>query len=141
MDQSKIQYIDRQIAHQISEMSGLSVRKLGLRLDKVVIRLFSDLRGFVETKARTGHVVLVSVSAPIQLPAQTERELEIRILALLDSKNGSRDKIAIIYGNRVRLRLIENASTRAPSFIGLVHNSDVSAKMILDLATRWVSKS
>jgi hypothetical protein len=40
----------------------------------------------------------------------------------------------VIFGNEVRVRIVNPVSTRGNKFIGLVHNPGTDAKPLLDLA-------
>ena len=42
-----MQLIDKDIAEKIAKHSGLSLAKLGLRFDKVVVRLLSNIRSSI----------------------------------------------------------------------------------------------
>ena len=75
--------MDRGIAEEIARAGGTSVSKLGLRFDRVVVRILDDLSRFTERAAPANRCVLVTISAPIRLPARTERVLEQEIDALL----------------------------------------------------------
>lgn len=60
--------IDRQIAYEIVKVNNLSISKLGLRFDSVVVRLLGNLRIVVEQTAPKGKTVIMTISAPIKHP-------------------------------------------------------------------------
>src|SRR3954447_24111475 len=78
--------IDRQVAEEIVAANGLSVTKLGLRFDKVVVRLLGSVRACVEGANPKGKTVLMTITAPIELPGRTQHELEAIIRESLDCK-------------------------------------------------------
>jgi hypothetical protein len=80
-----MQLIDKHIAEKIAKHNGLSLTKLGLRFDKVVVRLLSNVRSCVSADIPGGVIVLVTISAPIKLPAKTEPALCNQIRVLLKS--------------------------------------------------------
>lgn len=67
--------IDRKIAEDIANVHTLSIAKLGLRFDKVVVRLLGNLRTFAEETAPENKTVLLTATAPIKLPGKTGNEL------------------------------------------------------------------
>jgi hypothetical protein len=133
--------IEKQIADRIAKANGLSVTKLGLRFDKVVIRLLGNLRDYVERTSLKKETVIMTITAPIRLAVKTEYELEGRIKDFLDSGNRSRDRRLTIFQNEVRLRIVGSSLNQPPKFVGLVHNPGTDSKLLLDLASRWLLKS
>ncbi len=131
--------IEKQLADEIARASGLSVTKLDLRFDKVVVRLLGNLRTFVERANLKKEVILMTITAPIKLAAKTEDELEAQIKDFLDSKSRSRDRRITVFGNEVRLRIVESSSKQSERFVGLVHNPSTNSKLLLDLATQWLN--
>jgi hypothetical protein len=105
-----------------------------LRFDKVATRVVARLQAAVGEAVPHGMTVLVTITAPIRVPAKTAAALEDRIRALLKRKLLRRDVIDTIHGNRVRIRLLKDQSARAPKLIGFVHNADTDARLLLD---RW----
>ena len=134
--QTNMANIDRQIANEIAAASGLSVTKLGLRFDKVVVRLNGCLRSCVEL-ASPQRTVFMTITAPIKLPGKTQHELEAIIRESLDCKSHIGDREMTVFQNKVRLRIIESFSKRHHKFVGLVHNPGTDPIMLLDLATHW----
>jgi hypothetical protein len=130
--------LEKQIGDEIAKMNGLSILKLGLRFDKVVVRLFGNLRGSIESSVTNDETVVVTVTAPIRVSVKTEYEIERQIKDFLESGIRNRDRKVSIFQNEVRLRIVGNTSKRAVKFIGLVHNPGTDSKMLLDLATEWI---
>lgn len=130
--------IEKQMADEIAKVNGLSVIKLGLRFDKVVVRLLGNLRTCVEPAVPNGKTVIVTITAPIKLPAKTEYEIEGRIKDLLESEAQQRDLRVTIFQNEVCLKIVGTSSKRAAKIVGLVHNPSTDSKLLLDLATQWL---
>jgi hypothetical protein len=130
--------LEKDIAEQVLAASGLSPVKLGLRFDRVVGRVLGDLRAFSEGTEPHGVTVLVTLTAPIRLPARTVEALRVRIGALLAAGATSQDEADTIHGNQVRLRLVNHAASRPPKLVGFVHNPDSDPGRLLDLAERWL---
>lgn len=132
--------IEKQLADKIARANGLNLSKLGLRFDKVVVRLLENLRNYVELTNIKDVTVLMTITAPIKLATKTAYQLEVQIKDLLDSENYSRDRRITIFQNEVRLRIVKSSSRQPDRFIGLVHNPSADSKRLLDLATRWLIK-
>jgi hypothetical protein len=129
---------EKEIAEEIIRAGGHSAATLGLRFDKVVVRVLGRLRAFAEPAAPAGVSVVITLTAPIRLPAQTVGELEGEISALLAAGRGAPDVSAAVCGNGARLRRVDHLPARAPKLIGFVHNPGVDPARLLDLAERWL---
>jgi len=130
--------IEKDIADEILRAGGSSASRLGLRFDKVVVRVLGDLRSFADTAAPRDVTVLVTLTAPIRLPGKTADDLKRDISALLAAGTRRGDRSATVHGNNVRMRLVEHSSGRARKLIGFVHNPDSAPELLLDLAEQWL---
>jgi len=129
--------IEKQLALDILKAAGLSPSKLGLRFDRVVVSVLADLRSFVE--AAPGNLsVLVTISAPIRLPAATVSDLKTRIATLLAAGVPPADSSVILHGNRVLMRPLQQSANAPTRLVGFVHNPASSPKQLLDLAEQWL---
>jgi hypothetical protein len=117
--------------------SGLSAAKLGLRFDRVVVRVLGDLRAFADAAVPDGSTIVVTISAPIRLPAKTVEALREKIAALLDSADGADDQSGAVHGNQVSLRWVRSVAAQR-KLVGFVHNPDSDPKQLLDLAGHWL---
>jgi hypothetical protein len=133
--------IDRQIADEIAAANGLSVTKLGLRFDKVVVRLLGCLRACVEHANPSEQTVLMTITAPIKLPGKTRHELETIIRDSLDCKSHLGNRQLTVFQNEVQLRIIESCSKRNHKFVGFVHNPGTNPTLLLDLASQWLMET
>ncbi len=110
---------------------GEDNRKPRLRFDKTVLQLFRHLQTALCDAVPDGRVAIVTVSAPIRLPAKTAAALEAAIRAGI-ARRAARVEIADrIHGNRVRIRIVKDNSRQAAKVIGFVHNPDPGADMVL----------
>jgi hypothetical protein len=130
--------IEKDLAFDILRSGGLSPSQLGLRFDRVVVRVLAELRSFVEAATPESVAVLVTISAPVRQPAKTVGDLKANITALITAGVSAADSVAILHGNSVRLRLVEQ-SARAPiRLIGFVHHPRAAPETLLDLAEQWL---
>jgi hypothetical protein len=130
--------LDRRIAEAIACGAGVTLSRLGLRFDRVVVRVLGDLRRFAEDSTPKGHAVIATLTAPILVPAKTVRALRQQIGTLLQVSAEGRDLRATLHGNTVRLRLVELAATSDQQLIGFVHNPGVDSTHLMDLAEQWL---
>lgn len=105
-----------------------------LRFDKVAIRLVERLQATLGESVPEGMIVLVTVTAPIRLPAKTAAALEEKIQTLLARGSPLRDVQETIHGNGVRIRFWRGKPAPAPWLMGFVHNPDSDARQLLDVA-------
>jgi hypothetical protein len=109
-----------------------------LRFDKVVIRLMERLRATLGEIVPDGMAVLVTVTAPIRLPAKTAASLEDRIQTLLGRGSQRRDEKDTIHGNGIRIRFLRDETGQASKMIGFVHNADSDSLVLLDMTRELV---
>jgi hypothetical protein len=107
--------------------------RIRLRFDKVATRLIQRLQTTFSGAVPDGMTVLLTITAPIRLPSKTAASLEDKIQTLLTQGSARRDESDTIHGNRVRIRLLRDASKRAPKLIGFVHNSDSDPLLLLNM--------
>jgi hypothetical protein len=111
-----------------------------LRFDKAVTRLIERLRAALGEAVSDGMTVVLTVTAPIRLPAKTAASLEDKMQALLRRGSPGRDKKDTIHGNRVQIRLVRGTPRRAPAVIGLVHHSDSDPQLLLNMTREWLER-
>jgi hypothetical protein len=126
------------IAEEVLAESGLSASKLGLRFDRVVVRVLGDLRTFADAAVPDGATIVVTISAPIRLPAKTVDTLREKIAALLSAADRAGDRSDAVHGNQVSLRWVWPSAGQRPKLVGFVHNPSTDSGELLDLAERWL---
>lgn len=125
---------DKALAEQIAQANGTTVARLGLRFDKVVLRLMENLRHALDGEVPARTMVTMTMTAPIKLPAKTEQETLAHILDLLQRKKSASN--LTIFENSISIRTITNTQdTRG--FLGFVHNPDVEAHHLLNMIEAW----
>jgi hypothetical protein len=131
--------IEELILADLATLRGPAAGRLGLRFDRVALRVTDDLRQLTAQAAPSNLAVLLTVTAPIKLPAKTVIGIANRLKPLLAARITRRNLRARICGNGVRLRLIKRPSKLAPAFVGFVHNPDSDPGRLLDLAAAWIN--
>jgi hypothetical protein len=109
-----------------------------LRFDKVATRLIERLQTTLGETVPDGVTVVLTITAPIRVPAKTAAALEARIQTLLGRGSPRRDEKDTIHGNRVQIRLLRDEFARAPTVIGFVHNADSDPLPLLNMAREWL---
>src|SRR5262249_26632891 len=117
---------------------GANTGKPRLRFDKVARRVIDGLQASLADSVPDGTTVLVTITAPIRVPAKTAAALEGKIRTLLGRRRGSRSHRGTVHGNRVQMRLVSHESKRAPELIGFVHNSDTDPLVLMDMTREWL---
>jgi hypothetical protein len=130
--------IEKENADQILKVDGLTASRAGLRFDRVVVGMLGALRSYAEETAPDGVTVLVTISAPIRVPAKTADALKQDIKALIASRMDGVSHAATVSGNSVQLRIFRKGSDRTPKLIGFVHNPGSNPALLLDMAERWL---
>ena len=133
--------IDKVVANEIARANQVRVSQLGLRFDKVVTRLFDNIRLAIAQKIPNNIAVLITITAPIKLPAKTEYVLIRKINDLLTSEIQNQDTVVTILQNNLRVRFVKPTSNQTIKFVGLVHNPSIDSKVLLRLATQWLTGS
>lgn len=113
--------------------------KLRLRFDKVVVRLERRLQAALRDVVPNGMMVVVTVTAPIRVPAKTILGLENKVRALL-RKPPSTGQKGTIHGNRVWIRFERTRSTKAPILMTLVHNAGSDPRILLEVTHTLLEK-
>lgn len=126
----------KEMAEEVLAGSGLSAAKLGLRFDRVVVRVLGDLSAVAEAAVPNGSAVVVTITAPIKLPAKTVEAVGDKMAAADRAGNQTGD----IYGNQISLRWVREAADQRPKLVGFVHNPSTDAGELLDLAERWLAQ-
>ena len=130
--------IEEEILSNLARLHGPAARRLGLRFDRVALRVIDELRQIAEHSAPEHVAVLVTLTAPIKEPAKTVIGIANRLKPLFARDSTGRNVRATICGNGVRIRLVRRPTPLAPALIGFVHNPESDARRLLDLGAAWV---
>jgi len=107
----------------------------GLRFDKVALGLIARLQTTLREQVPEGKTILVTISAPIRLPAKTAVAMDERIRRWLAGPSKPAELRATINGNQIRVRLVTGASNRSSNVLVFVHNPEVDTAALFDNAT------
>jgi hypothetical protein len=102
-----------------------------LRVDKTALGLIERLRTGLDKSVPDGRTVIVTVTAPIRQDSKTSAVLEQTIRATLAGRPPGTDVKIAIHGNQIRVRVVKSGIAQAPKLIGLVHNPDPNADLVL----------
>lgn len=107
----------------------IAAAKLRLRFDKAVLRLTARLKAALAEIVREDQAVIITVTAPIRLPAKTAAALESLVLGLSGCEHRG-----FVHGNQVRIRQVTGVASVMPRVVVFVHNPDSDADLILAMA-------
>lgn len=105
-----------------------------LRFDRVAQRVMKSLQSALVGAMPSKSALVVTLTAPIRLPARTVAELSVR---LDSSRTPDFDKI--ICGNRVRARVLRSRVRGAPRVFVFVHNPQPSPSGLFKLVEAALS--
>jgi len=123
----------------IAITGNLSIKELGLRFDRVALRLLDELQVCSTRLVPEGQILLVTVTAPIWSPSKTATALEKKIEKIFHQPTASRLVKISVQKNQVRIRIVKNVQTKNVKFIGFVHNPATKPKQLFDLAEKWLT--
>lgn len=98
---------DKEIAEKIAKKSGITISKLGLRFDKVAVRLLNNIRNAINKDIPDGTIVLLAMTAPIKLPQKTELEIYEQISDFLNPNKPQISRKLTIFQNKIHIKTIE----------------------------------
>ena len=110
-------------------VARLRAAKLRLRFDRVALRVVGRLKAAFANFPE-GQTVIFTISAPIRLPAKTAVALE----EMLRSGSPGAQRRKTVHDNEVRTRRLTGVPKHMPKVLGFVHNVELDAGAILDLA-------
>ncbi len=105
-----------------------------LRLDRVARRLVRSLQAGLCQGVPKNRALVITVSAPIRLPARTVSEVQARLAAPFAGAFSR-----IVCGNRVRAQMVGCRVPGAPRVIVFVHNRQPSARGLPGLVEAWLA--
>lgn len=104
-----------------------------LRFDRVVLRVFSDLRAALQDAAPSGVTVVVTLTAPIRHASKTTVAIEANVRELLERRSSRASATRTIETNEVRIQIIQGEKTATSSLVGFVHNRDSDPTILFRL--------
>ena len=128
----------RQIAEAVAAIGGVTVAELGLRFDRVAVRVLDRLQRGADAGPHADVSVALTLTAPVRAPGKTAEALQQESGALLRTGCPGDERSLDVHGNRAELRLLSHPPGREPKVLGFVHNPGSDAATILALAERWL---
>jgi hypothetical protein len=111
-----------------------------LRFDRVALRFVRRLQETLSASVPDGRTLILTITAPIRVPAKTAAALEDNIRTYLARQSARREAKDTIHGNQIRVRLVKDESRRTTKVIGFVHNSDSDPDVLFDLALALIER-
>src|SRR5215472_8322721 len=111
-----------------------------LRFDRVALRLVDDLRTALSGSVSRGQTVLVTITAPIRLPARTATAIEEKIRKLVATRAAPARLADTIHGNEVQVHLLKGGTGRTARLIGFVHNPESDPTILIDVARSLLAR-
>ena len=111
-----------------------------LRFDRVALRLVDDLRTALGGSVPDGQTVLVTITAPIRLPARTAAAIEEKIRKLVATRAAPARLTGTIHGNEIQVHLLKGGTGRTARLIGFVHNPDSDPGILIDVARALLAR-
>ena len=110
-------------------MKRIAATGVRLRCDRVAVRLLDDVKAAIGQILAEDQTIAFTVTAPIKRPSKTTVALQehlrhLRIEALSTTING----------NALCARIVNHTSCYMPRVIGFVHNPDINASFLLEIA-------
>ena len=110
------------------------VAKPRLRFDRVALRLVEGLQSALHEAVPDGRTLVLTVTAPIRLPAKTAAALEERIRNGLARRPTQVELRETVHGNQVSARLVKGGTRGTAKVIGFVHNPEPEPGALMDMA-------
>jgi hypothetical protein len=98
----------------------------------VAQRLVRNLQAALDRGVPQGRALVITVTAPIRLPARTV----VEVLAHLERPIPKAFN-KVVCGNRVRAQMVRAGAT-APRVVVFVHNPQRSVRALIDLVEAWL---
>lgn len=105
-----------------------------LRFDRVAQRVVRDLQAMLSGAMPRSTALIVSVTAPIRLPAKTVAELVPQLAVPL-----ARNFDKVVHGNRVRARIVRRCVPGAPKVVVFIHNPHPAPAGLFKVAENLLS--
>lgn len=107
--------------------------KPALRVDKVVTRVTERLQAAAAGCVPAGVTVVVTMTAPIKVAAQTTIAIEDTLVELIAHKGDEPRATLTGLGNKVQMQVVSHGLKAAPKLITLVHNPATKPQLLINL--------
>jgi hypothetical protein len=123
---------------RIADRGGLT--KPRLRFDRIALRLVRRLQEALSASVPDGRTLILTITAPIRVPAKTAAALEDNIRTYLARRSAQVEAKYTIHGNQIRVRLVKGGSRRTTKVIGFVHNPDSDPDVLFDITLSLIER-
>jgi len=123
---------------RLADRGGLM--KPRLRFDRVALRFVRRLQDALSASVPDGRTLILTITAPIRVPAKTAAALEDNIWTYLARQSAPGEAKYAILGNQIRVRLVKGGSRRTAKVIGFVHNPDSDPDVLLDITHSLIER-
>jgi hypothetical protein len=123
---------------RLADRGGLT--KPRLRFDRVALRFVRRLQDALSASVPDGRTLILTITAPIRVPAKTAAALEDNIWTYLARQSAPGEAKYAILGNQIRVRLVKGGSRRTAKVIGFVHNPDSDPDVLLDITHSLIER-
>jgi len=123
---------------RIADRSGLTTPRL--RFDRVALRFVRRLQEALSASVPDGRTLILTITAPIRVPAKTAAALEDNIRTRLARQSAQGEAKHTIHGNQIRVRLVKDGSGRTTKVIGFVHNPDSDPDVLFDITVSLIER-
>jgi hypothetical protein len=123
---------------RLADRGGLT--KPRLRFDRVALRFVRRLQDALSASVPDGRTLILTITAPIRVPAKTAAALEDNIWTYLARQSAPGEAKYAILGNQIRVRLVKRGSRRTAKVIGFVHNPDSDPDVLLDITHSLIER-
>jgi len=114
--------------------------KPGLRFDRVALRFVRRLQDALCEAVPDGKTMILTITAPIQMPSKTAAVLEDKIRTCLARRSVPAEAKDTIHGNGIKVCLVKNGFRRASKVVGFVHNPESDPDVLLDMTRSLIER-
>ena len=116
------------------------ITRPGLRFDRVALGLIARLRAVLHEAVPVHETVLVTVTAPIRLPAKTAAAMAERIRSLVATRAAPARLADRIHGNDIQAQVLKGGTSRTSRLIGFVHNPDSDPTILIEVTRSLLAR-
>jgi hypothetical protein len=111
-----------------------------LRFDRVALRFVRRLQDALSASVPDDRTLVLTITAPIRVPAKTVAALEDNIRTYLARQSAVGEARYTIHGNQIWVRLVKGGSRRTTKVIGFVHNLDSDPDVLFDITLSLIER-
>lgn len=116
------------------------IARPGLRFDRVALGLIARLQTALYETVPDHETVLVTITAPIRLPAKTAAAMTEKIQNLVATRAAPARLTARIHDNDIQAHVLEGGTARTSRLIGFVHNPDSDPTTLIEVTRSLLAR-